>query len=146
MIIHRDLYNASPPERRTRVSNNPTLLYSWWCTIFSIVIIGFRLSGRYIRNERLFREDKIMAWSILPLVVRMGFIHVVLIYGTNNVDTTGLVDPDKIHRREIGSRLVLAARIFYAMLYVCPSTSWTLTNTCPAFGWRNSPSPNFSNA
>ncbi|KAJ4371341.1 hypothetical protein N0V83_004558 [Neocucurbitaria cava] len=115
MIIPRDLYNDSPPERRTRVANNPTLLYSWWCTIFSVVIIGFRLSGRYIRNEQLFREDKIMAWSILPLLARMGFVHAVLIYGTNNVDITGLDDPVKIHRREIGSQMVLAARIFYAM-------------------------------
>ncbi|CAO2655645.1 Nn.00g044480.m01.CDS01 [Neocucurbitaria sp. VM-36] len=115
MIIPRGLYNDSPPERRSRVTNNPTLLYSWWCTIFSVVIIGFRLSGRYIRNERLFREDKIMAWSVLPLLARMGFVHVVLIYGTNNVDLTGLVDPVKIRRREIGSQMVLAARIFYAM-------------------------------
>ncbi|KAF2830438.1 hypothetical protein CC86DRAFT_378735 [Ophiobolus disseminans] len=115
MILPRDIYNGTPPERRTRASNNPTLLYSWWCTIFSIVIIGFRLSGRYIRNERLFREDKIMAWSIIPLLARMGCIHVVLIYGTNNVDVSSLTDPVKIRRREIGSRCVLAARIFYAM-------------------------------
>lgn len=120
MIIPRRLYTADPPARRSRVSSNPTLLYSWWCTIFSVVIIGFRLSGRYIRNQRLFREDKIMAWSILPLLVRMAFVHVVLIYGTNNVDTAGLMDPADIHRREIGSRMVLAARVFYAMLYVCP--------------------------
>jgi hypothetical protein len=118
MILLRDIYNGTPPERRSRSANNPTLLYSWWCTIFSIVIIGFRLSGRYIRNERLFREDKIMAWSILPLVARMGCIHVVLIYGTNNVDISDLTDPVRIHRREIGSKCVLAARIFYAMLYV----------------------------
>jgi hypothetical protein len=116
MILPRDLYNESPPERRTRIANNPTLLYSWWCTIFSLVIIGFRLSGRYIRNERLFREDKIMAWSAIPLVVRMGFVHVVLIYGTNNANVSALTDPTKIRHREIGSQMVLAARVFYAML------------------------------
>lgn len=116
MILPRALYNESPPDRRTRVANNPTLLYSWWCTIFSLVIIGFRLSGRYIRNERLFREDKIMAWSIIPLLARMGCVHVVLIFGTNNADVSALTDPVKIHHREIGSRLVLAARIFYALL------------------------------
>ncbi|EAT86116.2 hypothetical protein SNOG_06285 [Parastagonospora nodorum SN15] len=115
MIIPRDIYNASPPERRTRIGNNPTLLYSWWCTIFSIVIIGFRVSGRYIRNERLFREDKIMAWSIIPLAARMGCVHIVLIYGTNNVDVSQLTDPLIIRHREIGSQCVLAARIFYAM-------------------------------
>lgn len=82
----------------------------------ALVIIGFRLGGRYIRNERLFREDKIMATSILPLMARMGCIHIVLLYGTNNVDLDGLVDPAKIHNREIGSKVVLAARIFYALL------------------------------
>jgi hypothetical protein len=120
MILPRDIYNASPPERRTRITNNPTLLYSWWCTIFSLVIIGVRLCGRYIRNDQLFREDKIMAWSIVPLLARMGCAHVVLIYGTNNVDVSALTDPTRIHNREIGARMVLAARVFYALLYVRP--------------------------
>ena len=115
MILPRALYNESPPERRTRIENNPTLLYSWWCTIFSLVIIGFRLAGRWVRNERLFTEDKITAFSIIPLMARMACIHVVLIYGTNNVDVNGLTDPTKIHHREIGAKLVLAARIFYAL-------------------------------
>lgn len=116
MILPRSIYNGSPPERRTRISNNPTLLFSWWCTIFSVVIIGFRIGGRYVRNERLFREDKIMAVSLIPLLARMAFVHVVLIYGTNNVDLDGLTDPVKIHNREIGAKCVLAARIFYAAL------------------------------
>ncbi|OAG12411.1 uncharacterized protein CC84DRAFT_1211974 [Paraphaeosphaeria sporulosa] len=115
MILPRSLYNDAPPERRTRIANNPTLLYSWWCTIFSLVIIGTRLAGRYIRNDRLFREDKIMAGSIVPLLARMALIHVVLIWGTNNVDTSKLTDPLKIHHREIGAKLVIAARIFYTM-------------------------------
>lgn len=113
MILPRGIYNESPPERRSRVSNNPTLLYSWWCTIFSLVVILFRLSGRYVRNERLFREDKIMALSIVPLLARMSCVHIVLIFGTNNVDLDRLVDPVQIHRREIGAKAVLAARIFY---------------------------------
>jgi hypothetical protein len=146
MILPRDLYNGTPPERRSRVSNNPTLLYSWWCTIFSMVLIGFRLTGRYIRNERLFREDKIMAWSIIPLAARMGCIHVVLIYGTNNVDIIGLTDPLKIRHREIGSQCVLAARIFYAMLYVCHLIKSHAANTCIAYGWRSSLSLSSSSA
>lgn len=116
MIIPRNLYSPVAPEPRSRIANNPTLLYSWWCTIFSLVIIGFRLSGRLIRNERLFREDKIMAWSIIPLIARMSVVHVVLIWGTNNVNVSALNDPVKIRHREIGSQLVLVARIFYAML------------------------------
>lgn len=98
------------------VTNNPTLLYSWWCTCFSAVLILLRLCGRYMRNERLFREDKVMALSMIPLFARMGLIHVVLLYGTNNANLQGLNDPVEIHNREIGSKLVLAARIFYALL------------------------------
>jgi len=116
MLIPRTLFNTSPPGPRTSIANNPTLLYSWWCTIASIVIIALRLAGRYIRNERLFREDQIMAWSIVPLLARMACVHVVLIYGTNNVDVSNLSNPVKIRHREIGSQLVLAARIFYALL------------------------------
>ncbi|ORX95965.1 hypothetical protein BCR34DRAFT_498058 [Clohesyomyces aquaticus] len=111
----RSIYRGPPPEPRTRISNNPTLLFSWWCTIFSLSIILLRLAGRYIRNEKLFREDKIMAWSIVPLLARMGFVHVVLIYGTNNVNTEHIENPVWIHHREIGSKMVLGARIFYAL-------------------------------
>lgn len=55
-----------------------------------------------------------MALSIIPLLIRMGLVHVVLIYGTNNVITTGLTD-DQIWKRSIGARLVLGSRIFYAL-------------------------------
>ena len=98
------------------MADNPTLLYSWWCTLFSAAIIATRLAGRYIRNERLFREDKIMALSIIPLMARMALVHVVLIYGTNNANMNGVVDAVQIHHREIGSKVALAARIFYTLL------------------------------
>jgi hypothetical protein len=79
-----------------------------------------------MRNEQLFREDKIMAWSVIPLMARMGFVHVVLIYGTNNVSTADLTDPVRISQRELGSQMVLAARIFYALLYVCTDACFEL--------------------
>jgi hypothetical protein len=69
-----------------------------------------------MRNERLFREDKIMALSVIPLMARMGLIHVVLIYGTNNAQMDGMEDSLMIHHREIGSKVVLAARICYTLL------------------------------
>ncbi|KAF2227340.1 hypothetical protein BDZ85DRAFT_2229 [Elsinoe ampelina] len=108
------IWSDAPPEPRSRRANNPTLLFSWWCTIFSAVIILMRLAGRKARLNALFTEDKVMALSMIPLFIRMGLIHVVLIFGTNNVDTTGLTEL-QIRRREHGSRIVLAARIFYAM-------------------------------
>ncbi|KAF1981351.1 hypothetical protein K402DRAFT_342632 [Aulographum hederae CBS 113979] len=109
----RSLSSSTPPEAQTKAEMNPTLLFSWWCTGFSVAIIFTRLVGRLVRNDKLFREDKLMALSLIPLMIRMGFIHVVLIYGTNNAINPGWSEQD-IYRRAIGSRLVLAARIFYA--------------------------------
>lgn len=80
-----------------------------------MAIILVRISGRYVRTERLFREDKIMALSLLPLLARMGLVHLVLLWGTNNTTTEGMTARD-IHYRQIGSRLVLVSRIMYAML------------------------------
>jgi len=114
-LYARAINGTAPMGGRTRRENNPTLLYSWWCTGCSVVIILFRLAGRWVRNEELFREDKIMALSLIPLLMRMALVHPILLYGTNNIQLDGLTD-EEIHMREIGSRLVLASRICYAML------------------------------
>ncbi|EEP82315.1 conserved hypothetical protein [Uncinocarpus reesii 1704] len=121
----RRLY-SSPPDAQTRQETNPTLLVSWWATGFSLAIILVRVFGRYIRTERLFPEDWVMALSILPLLIRMGFVHVVLLWGTNNAITTGFSEHD-ILQREYGSRMVLGARIFYALFI------WTAKFTVTAF-------------
>jgi hypothetical protein len=68
-----------------------------------------------VRNNQLFKEDKIMFASIVPLLTRMALVHVILIWGTNNVDTSNGLNALDIEHRSTGSRLVLAARIFYAM-------------------------------
>ena len=118
MLVPRP-YAGSPPEPRTLEQDKPSLLVSWWCTGFALTIILFRLSGRFIRVERLIREDKIMALAIIPLLLRMGLVHVVVLWGTNNVLTDGL-KPVDIRHREIGSRLVLVARIMYPAMSVPP--------------------------
>lgn len=115
------LYSEIPPDHQTKDQTNPTLLVSWWATIFSLAIIITRLCGRYVRIERFFPEDKVMMASVVPLMARMALVHVILIWGTNNTKTDGML-ADEIGRREIGSKLVLAARIFYAMLYSTDSS------------------------
>jgi hypothetical protein len=105
------LYSAPPP-LRDFYQDKPTLLVCWWSTIFCALIILLRLAVRVIRTERLFAEDKTAALALVPLFIRMAFVHVILLYGTNNVDTANLT-PDEIHQREIGSRLVLVSRFFY---------------------------------
>ena len=79
-----------------------------------------------MRTEKLFMEDKIMFLSLIPLLIRMGFVHVVMIWGTNNTKTAGLSQTN-IQHREIGSRLVLASRIFYAAFI------WTAKYTVSEF-------------
>lgn len=108
------IYSDIPPDYQDRDAINPTLLTSWWATIFSVVITLVRLAGRFIRVERLFSDDKMMAASVIPLLIRMGFVHVILIWGTNNMKIGGL-DAEQVRHRDIGSRLVLAARVFYAI-------------------------------
>jgi uncharacterized membrane protein YuzA (DUF378 family) len=114
ILTVRSLYNNEPPDLQTKAAMNPTLLVSWWCTGFALAAILVRVGGRYVRTEKLFREDWIMFGNALPLVIRMGLLHVILIWGTNNTKTAGLT-PIEIHHRSIGSRLVLATRIFYAL-------------------------------
>lgn len=113
--VRRGLYGPPPPGPQPESERHPTLLFSWFCTLSALAIVIARVWGRLMRNNRLFAEDRVMVLSILPLVSRMALIHVVLLWGTNNVDlSVGLSDED-IYRRSVGSRLVLAARIFYAM-------------------------------
>ncbi|EON68573.1 hypothetical protein W97_07831 [Coniosporium apollinis CBS 100218] len=126
MIVPRGLFGDAPPEPRSRLANNPTLLFSWWCTGMALTTILVRLMGRLVRNDRLFREDKLMALSIIPLLLRMAFIHPVLLFGTNNVATDSL-SAEQIYTHSIGARLVLGARIFYALFI------WTAKFTVSEF-------------
>lgn len=120
-LSSRGIYNDEPPAYQDRNERNPTLLVSWWCTVFSLTIILIRIMGRWVRTERLFIEDKIMCWAIFPLMIRMAFVHVVLIWGTNNTAIDALSSVQILHR-ETGSKLVLAARIIYGkFLLVCSS-------------------------
>ncbi|KAK4131301.1 hypothetical protein BT67DRAFT_427864 [Trichocladium antarcticum] len=116
------LYSNAPPARPFS-HDKPTLLTSWWITIFCAIIILLRLAGRYVRVERLFGEDKIAALVLIPLFLRMAFVHPVLVYGTNNLllddASRSLTDIDIAHR-VTGSRLVLVSRILQ------PTTLWLL--------------------
>ncbi|RYO85777.1 hypothetical protein DL766_008086 [Monosporascus sp. MC13-8B] len=121
---------SSPPSLHTPDQDKPTLLVCWWITLFSMTIILLRVSGRFVRTERLFKEDKMAALAIIPLFLRMGCVHLILLYGTNNTRFSAhrLPLPDEeMRRRTIGSGLVLASRIFYA------ATLWILKNAILEF-------------
>lgn len=110
---------SDPPALREFKYDKPTLLVCWWATSFCTLIILLRLAGRFIRTERLFTEDRVAALALIPLYLRMGCVHYVLLYGTNNANFNGAeLTDEEIHRKEIASGLVLASRIFYAATYV----------------------------
>lgn len=126
------------PAHQTKNDMNPTLLVSWFCTILSLVIIVIRLLGRWVRTERLFREDKVMFWSIIPLLARMAFVHVILIWGTNNTVTLGLTDAE-IQHRAVGSKLVLPARILFATyIWITKITILEFLQRLVAQSWHRS--------
>lgn len=110
---------SDPPPLRSFYQDKPTLLVCWWITAFCTVIILLRVAGRYIRTERLFREDRVAGIALVPMYLRMGCVHVILLYGTNNaqIEGAGLSD-EELHQKSIASGLVLASRIFYAATYV----------------------------
>lgn len=118
---------SEPPPLNPFSDDKPTLLVCWWITTFCAVIILLRVSGRFVRTEKLFPEDKTAALALLPLFLRMGCVHAILVYGTNNAELADANLPDDVlHRKSIASGLVLLSRFLYAATYV-PTTqlSWT---------------------
>ncbi|KAK0611875.1 hypothetical protein B0T14DRAFT_396649, partial [Immersiella caudata] len=116
------LYTPAP-QARPFSDDKPTLLVTWWIAGLCSVVVILRLAGRYIRVEKLFVEDKIAAVFLVPLFLRTAFIHIVLLYGTNNVSLAAsdlVVSNEEIRRRSIGSGIVLLTRILH------PAALWTL--------------------
>ncbi|TGZ78085.1 hypothetical protein EX30DRAFT_334718 [Ascodesmis nigricans] len=125
MVQHPPLtaYLSPAPPPRTYRDDHATLLASYWCAGICIAAFVFRLFGRYVRIEKLYVDDLLMAASVVPLAVRMVFVHLVLQWGTNNVDVDQLKDMYKdderglradVGRRERGSGMVLGARVALA--------------------------------
>lgn len=113
MEVLRRFADAAPAAT-TFEDIKPTLIMSWWCTLYAIAIILFRVCGRYIRVEKLLLEDIIMLASIVLLFTRTGLAHAVLIDGTNNTVLDGLTSA-QISTRVLGSKLVIGSRIMYAL-------------------------------
>lgn len=111
---------SHPPSHREFKYDKPTLLVCWWATAMCTMIILLRVTGRFIRTERLFREDRIAALALIPLYIRMGLVHYILLHETNNNDFSGLeLTQQQIDDISLASGLVLASRVFYAATWVC---------------------------
>lgn len=68
----------------------------------------------------------------------MALVHVILLFGTNNVQPQGLTS-QQIYHRSIGSRLVLASRIFYAaFIWMSKITVSEFLSAIAKASWRKS--------
>jgi hypothetical protein len=106
---------SDPPALRDFSQDKPSLLVCWWATIFCALMILLRIVGRFIRTERLFAEDRFAAVALIPLFLRMGCVHFILVNGTNNADFTGVtLTAEEIRKKSIASGLVLLSRVLYA--------------------------------
>lgn len=62
-----------------------------------------------------------MGFSVILLLVRLGLIHIVIVYGTNSLSIAKALALDEQAREQriLGSKLVLASRIVYAAFLWC---------------------------
>jgi len=120
---------SDPPPLRSFDDDKPTLLVCWWTTAFCATMIVLRLVGRFVRTEKLFREDKMAALALIPLFLRMGCVHYILLHGTNNAQLEGAgLGDQEIKARSVASGLVLASRLLYAATYVSTKVLYFLSS------------------
>lgn len=94
-----------------------TLIILWVFTWVTIALIVLRLLVRKLKKFQFVLGDYFAMGAIICALVRLGLVHVILIWGTNNMSTkfrhTHDFTPEEIRRREIAGKLVLANRVFY---------------------------------
>ncbi|KAI5788965.1 hypothetical protein DFH27DRAFT_216521 [Peziza echinospora] len=102
-----------------------TLGVTYACSILALLCITVRLLCRRIRGERFlaFRDDLWMGISIIPLLVRLGVIHIVLLYGTNSITGNpakrARLTSEEITQRILGSQMVIVSRIGHPAFLWC---------------------------
>lgn len=102
------------------VISHTTLVLAHITIYLAVLLIVFRLGLRWHRRERLGMDDYVMLSSIIWLAIRLAMIHMVLIWGTNNVseDTrNAIIDTTEIWRREQASKMLLVNRFAYNTLW-----------------------------
>ncbi|KAJ6043411.1 uncharacterized protein N7446_001610 [Penicillium canescens] len=94
-----------------------TLIILWVFTWVAIGLIVLRLLLRKVKGLTFVLGDYFAMGAILCALVRLALVHVILIWGTNNMSTTFRhthhFTPEEIRRREIASKFVLTNRVFY---------------------------------
>ncbi|KAH6606012.1 PTH11-like G-protein-coupled receptor [Trichoderma cornu-damae] len=96
---------------------DPTLLIHWLFSILALLIMGVRLCGRKYARQPFNTGDYLTMAACVCALTRLGLIHIVLTWGTNNISAAERkvhhFTSQEIYRREVGSKLSVANRVFY---------------------------------
>ena len=94
-----------------------TLVILYICSGYAISLMGFRVVLRRVKGLEWNVSDYLTMVCVVALIARTSMIHVVLIWGTNNVPlfyrVLHIFGAEEIYQRETGSKLLLASRFFY---------------------------------
>ena len=95
-----------------------TLIVTYVCTFVALVFILIRFLCRRMRGEKfmLFHDDVWMGVALVPLLLRLGISHAVIVNGTSTTKITTPLSNDAVERRVLGSKLVLVTRVLYPAL------------------------------
>lgn len=96
---------------------DPTLVIVWAFTWIAVAVMCLRLALVKLNKKAFSTGDYLTIGAILCAITRLSLIHVVLIWGSNNVSpqfrTAHVFTEDEIYRREIGGKLTIVNRLFY---------------------------------
>ena len=94
-----------------------TMVIMWVFTWVAMIIMNLRLIMRKVRGQKFDTSDRLTMLCMFFLVARCATIHVVLLWGSNNVDDEfrahHVFGATEIYQREVGSKLTLVNRTFY---------------------------------
>jgi len=94
-----------------------TIVITWVFTWLAEALMALRLIMRKLRKQDFNISDYITVAAMAFLIIRLAMVHVVLIWGTNNIQAdfrdSHKFTAQEIYQREIGSKLTLAVRAVY---------------------------------
>ena len=96
---------------------DPTLIIVWVFTWIAITVMCLRLVLVKVNKKIFSAGDYLTMGAVFCAVARLSLIHVVLIWGSNNVTpkfrATHRFTQQELYQREIGGRLTIVNRLFY---------------------------------
>ncbi|CRG89145.1 hypothetical protein PISL3812_06181 [Talaromyces islandicus] len=99
------------------MDNSTTLAIHWAFSVIAVALITLRLGIKSYTRYKYTLGDYFAIGALFCVFVRLPIIHVVLIWGTNNMSDAyrqaHFFSPQEIYHRETGSKFILVNRVFY---------------------------------